>query len=44
MTTTEPQLRSPSITYQELLDADTHRVREVLRLQSPGRGSRIIRR
>ena len=36
MTTTEPRAaRSPGITYQELLDADTHPVPEVLRLESP---------
>ena len=28
-------VRSPGITYQELLDTDTHQVPEVLRLQSP---------
>ena len=27
--------RSPGLTYQELLDQDTHEVPEVLRLQSP---------
>jgi phenylpropionate dioxygenase-like ring-hydroxylating dioxygenase large terminal subunit len=36
MTTTEPRTaRSPGITYQELLDTDTHPVPEVLRLESP---------
>ena len=36
MTTTEPRLaRSPGLTYQQLLDSDTHPVPEVLRLQSP---------
>jgi phenylpropionate dioxygenase-like ring-hydroxylating dioxygenase large terminal subunit len=36
MTTTEPGVaRSPGITYQELLDADTHPVPDVLRLESP---------
>jgi phenylpropionate dioxygenase-like ring-hydroxylating dioxygenase large terminal subunit len=36
MTTTDARpARSPGITYQELLDADTHPVPEVLRLQSP---------
>ena len=32
---TEPRVaRSPGITYQELLDADTHPVPDVLRLES----------
>ena len=33
----DPQVmpRSPGITYQQLLDQDTHEVPEVLRLQSP---------
>ena len=36
MTTTEPgAARSPGISYQELLDADTHPVPDVLRLESP---------
>jgi phenylpropionate dioxygenase-like ring-hydroxylating dioxygenase large terminal subunit len=36
MTVTEPRpARSPGITYQELLDADTHPVPAVLRLESP---------
>ena len=36
MTVTEPRTaRSPGVTYQELLDADTHPVPDVLRLQSP---------
>ncbi|MEO5898567.1 MAG: aromatic ring-hydroxylating dioxygenase subunit alpha, partial [Ilumatobacteraceae bacterium] len=36
MTATEPRLaRSPGVSYQELLDADTHPVPDVLRLQSP---------
>ena len=36
MTVTEPSpARSPGITYQELLDADTHPVPDVLRLESP---------
>jgi phenylpropionate dioxygenase-like ring-hydroxylating dioxygenase large terminal subunit len=36
MTSTDPRLaRSPGLTYQDLLDADTHPVPEVLRLQSP---------
>ena len=36
MTTTEPgAARSPGISYQALLDADTHPVPDVLRLESP---------
>ena len=36
MTSTEPRLaRSPGLTYQDLLDADTHQVPDVLRLESP---------
>jgi len=36
MTVMEPRTaRSPGVTYQELLDADTHPVPDVLRLQSP---------
>src|SRR4051812_38798706 len=36
MTATQPRpARSPGITYQELLDADTHPVPDVLRLESP---------
>jgi len=36
MTTKESGMaRSPGITYQELLDADTHPVPDVLRLESP---------
>ena len=35
MTATELRPRSPGITYQELLDADTHPVPDVLRLESP---------
>src|SRR6478752_7633157 len=36
MTTTEPGLaRSPGLSYQDLLDADTHPVPDVLREQSP---------
>jgi phenylpropionate dioxygenase-like ring-hydroxylating dioxygenase large terminal subunit len=36
MTVTEPRpARSPGITYQELLDTDTHPVPDVLRLESP---------
>ena len=36
MTSTEPRLaRSPGLTYQDLLDADTHPVPDVLRLESP---------
>jgi nitrite reductase/ring-hydroxylating ferredoxin subunit len=36
MSATEQRLaRSPGVTYQELLDADTHPVPDVLRLQSP---------
>ena len=36
MTVLEPrQARSPGVTYQELLDADTHPVPEVLRRESP---------
>ena len=36
MTATDSGLRkSPGITYQELLDTDTHPVPEVLRLESP---------
>src|SRR4051794_36903167 len=36
MTLAEPRkARSPGITYQELLDADTHAVPVVLRLESP---------
>jgi phenylpropionate dioxygenase-like ring-hydroxylating dioxygenase large terminal subunit len=35
MTAIEPHPRSPGITYQQLLDADTHPVPDVLRLQSP---------
>ncbi len=36
MTVTDPRVaRSPGITYQELLDADTHPVPAVLRLESP---------
>jgi len=36
MTSTEPRLaRSPGLTYQQLLDADTHPVPDVLRLESP---------
>jgi len=36
MTALDPRLaRSPGITYQELLDTDTHPVPEVLRLESP---------
>jgi phenylpropionate dioxygenase-like ring-hydroxylating dioxygenase large terminal subunit len=36
MTATDPGLRrSPGISYQELLDTDTHSVPEVLRLESP---------
>jgi phenylpropionate dioxygenase-like ring-hydroxylating dioxygenase large terminal subunit len=36
MTVTEPRpARSPGVTYQELLDSDTHPVPEVLRRQSP---------
>ena len=31
----ETMTRSPGITYQELLDQDSHEVPEVLRLQSP---------
>lgn len=35
MTATESGARSPGITYQELLDQDTHPVPDVLRLESP---------
>jgi phenylpropionate dioxygenase-like ring-hydroxylating dioxygenase large terminal subunit len=36
MTVTEPgRARSPGVTYQQLLDADTHPVPDVLRLESP---------
>jgi hypothetical protein len=36
MTTTDSRpARSPGITYQELLDTDTHPVPDVLRLESP---------
>src|ERR1041384_3731615 len=36
VTATEPGLaRSPGLSYQDLLDADTHPVPDVLRLQSP---------
>ncbi len=35
MTATELRPRSPGITYQELLEADTHPVPDVLRLESP---------
>ena len=36
MTATDPGLRkSPGISYQELLDTDTHPVPDVLRLESP---------
>jgi phenylpropionate dioxygenase-like ring-hydroxylating dioxygenase large terminal subunit len=36
MTTTDPTTqRSPGLTYQQLLDADTHPVPDVLRLESP---------
>ena len=36
MTVVEPRpARSPGVTYQELLDADTHPVPEVLRRESP---------
>jgi hypothetical protein len=36
MTVAEPRLaRSPGITYQQLLDDDTHPVPDVLRLESP---------
>jgi phenylpropionate dioxygenase-like ring-hydroxylating dioxygenase large terminal subunit len=36
MTTTEPRpARSPGVSYQELLDDDTHPVPDVLRLESP---------
>ena len=36
MNSLEPgSARSPGISYQELLDADTHPVPEVLRLESP---------
>lgn len=35
MTVTESRPRSPGITYQQLLDADTHPVPDVLRLESP---------
>jgi hypothetical protein len=36
MTAVDPrQARSPGITYQELLDADTHPVPDVLRLEAP---------
>jgi phenylpropionate dioxygenase-like ring-hydroxylating dioxygenase large terminal subunit len=36
MTVTEPgRARSPGVTYQQLLDADTHAVPDVLRLESP---------
>ena len=31
----DTMVRSPGVTYQQLLDADTHEVPEVLRLQSP---------
>ena len=31
----ETMPRSPGLTYQDLLDQDTHEVPEVLRLQSP---------
>ena len=32
---TVPDARSPGVTYQDLLDADTHPVPDVLRLKSP---------
>ena len=35
MTAIESEARSPGITYQELLDQDTHPVPDVLRLESP---------
>jgi len=36
MSATETRLaRSPGVSYQQLLDADTHPVPDVLRLQSP---------
>ena len=36
MTSTQPRFaRSPGLTYQDLLDADTHQVPDVLRLESP---------
>lgn len=35
MTATETGARSPGITYQQLLDGDTHPVPDVLRLESP---------
>lgn len=35
MTVTESRPRSPGITYQQLLDADTHPVPDVLRLEAP---------